>query len=106
LHSAFSRRRAARAETEETFMAVPTNPTDAELDDYIFFVFGMLGIDISVLPASDPTALVDQAAVLSACRARLRQNLQVLEYELDPQYHLASYYASPQAAWIAPRSKW
>ncbi len=86
-------------------MAEPTNPTDAELDEYILFTFGMLGIDISVLPALDPAALVDQSDVLSACRARLRQNLQVLEYELDPQYHLATYYASPQAAWIKPRTK-
>ena len=83
-------------------MAVPTAPTDAELDQYILFTFGMLGIDISVLPAADATALVDQADVLSACRSRIRQNLQVLEFELDPQYHLASYYASPQAAWTKP----
>jgi hypothetical protein len=86
-------------------MAEPTNPTDAELDEYILFTLGMLGIDISVLPASDPAALTDQSDVLSACRTRIRQNLQVLQYELDPQYHLASYYASPQAAWTAIRPK-
>jgi len=87
-------------------MAVPTAPTDAELDQFILFTLGMLGIDISVLPAADDTALVDQADVLSACRGRIRQNLQVLEFELDPQYHLATYYASPQAAWTATRQKW
>lgn len=86
-------------------MAEPTTPTDTELDDYILFTLGMLGIDISVLPALDPAALVDQSDVLSACRNRIRQNLQVLEFELDPQYHLATYYASPQAAWTARRSK-
>jgi len=86
-------------------MAQPTNPTDAELNEYIFFTLGMLGIDISVLPPADPAALVDQADVLSSCRGRIWQNLQVLEYELDPQYHLATYYASPQAAWIAPRDR-
>lgn len=86
-------------------MAEPTNPTDAELDDYIFFTLGMLGIDISVLPASDPAALVDQADVLSSCRGRIRDNLQVLQLELDPQYHLATYYASPQAAWTSTRSR-
>ncbi len=86
-------------------MADPTNPTDAELDEYILFTLGMLGIDISVLPASDPDALVDQADVLSSCRSRIRDNLRVLQLELDPQYHLATYYASPQAAWTAIRSK-
>jgi alpha-beta hydrolase superfamily lysophospholipase len=80
-------------------MATPTQPTDAELDDYIRFTLAMLGIDLSVLPPDDPDAAVDQADVLSACRSRIRQNLEVLE--LDPQYHLAAYYASPQNAWIA-----
>lgn len=86
-------------------MAEPTVPTDAELDEYILFTLGMLGIDISVLPASDPDALVDQADVLSSCRGRIRNNLQVLQLELDPQYNLATYYASPQAAWTSTRSK-
>lgn len=86
-------------------MATPTSPTDAELDEYILFTLGMLGIDISVLPASDPSALVDQGDVLSACRDRIRQNLQVLEFPLDPQYHLATYYASPQREWTTPLRK-
>ena len=80
-------------------MATPTNPTDAELDAYILTYLGMLGVDISVLPVSDENALVDQDAVLSACRNRIRQNLAVLEFELDVQYHLASYYATPQYFW-------
>jgi hypothetical protein len=83
-------------------MAVPTTPTDAELDAYILFTFGMLGIDISVLPPDDPDAPADQAGVLEACRDRIRDNLEVLEFALDPQYHLATYYASPQAAWTKP----
>ena len=86
-------------------MAEPTTPTDAELDAYIVFVLGMYGIDISVLPPLDDEALVDQASVLEACRDRIRQNLQVLEFELDPQYHLATYYASPQAQWTTPTSR-
>lgn len=80
-------------------MAEPTNPTDAELDEFIQFQLGMLGIDLSVLPVQDAAALMDQARVLSACRDRIRQNLQVLEFPLDPQFHLATYYASPQAQW-------
>ena len=83
-------------------MAVPTTPTDAELDAYILFTFGMLGIDISVLPLDDSSAPADQAGVLEACRERIRDNLEVLEFELDPQYHLATYYASPQAEWTKP----
>jgi hypothetical protein len=42
-------------------VAEPATPTDAELDDYIRFTLGMLGIDIAVLPALDPAALVDQS---------------------------------------------
>ncbi|MCW5893941.1 MAG: hypothetical protein KIT14_25840 [bacterium] len=80
-------------------MAVPTNPTDAELNAYILFRFGMLGIDISVLPFQDSTAQVDQVSVLSSCRSTLRQSLQLLDYELDVQTHIATYYASPQWAW-------
>ena len=83
-------------------MAVPTTPTDAELDAYILFTFGMLGIDISVLPLDDSSAPADQAGVLEACRDRIRDNLEVLEFELDPQYHLATYSASPQAEWTKP----
>lgn len=81
-------------------MATPTVPTDAELDAYILFVLGMLGIDISVLPVADDAAPADQAGVLEACRNRIRQNLEVLELPLDPQYNLAAYYAAPQNAWI------
>ncbi|HEV7734104.1 MAG TPA: hypothetical protein VGR62_18175 [Candidatus Binatia bacterium] len=83
-------------------MATPTNPTDAELDAYILLRFGMLGIDISVLPFNDPSAQVDQMSVLSGCRSTLRQSLQLLEYELDVQTHIAAYYASPQSAWTTP----
>lgn len=83
-------------------MAVPTNPTDAELDAYILFRFAMLGIDISVLPYEDDDAQVDQVSVLSSCRSTLRQSLQLLEYELDIQTHIATYYASPQWAWTQP----
>lgn len=83
-------------------MATPSTPTDAELDAYILFRFAMLGIDISVLPFDDDAAQVDQASVLSSCRSTLRQSLQLLEYELDVQTHIATYYASPQFAWTTP----
>jgi hypothetical protein len=83
-------------------MAIPTNPTDAELDAYILFRFAMLGIDISVLPVEDDNAQVDQVSVLESCRSTLRQSLQLLQYELDVQKHIATYYASPQSAWTTP----
>jgi hypothetical protein len=83
-------------------MATPTTPTDAELDAYILLYLGMVGIDISVLPADDDAALVDRAAVLSACRQRLRQNFEVLDLDLDVQYNLATYYATPQWFWTHP----
>lgn len=83
-------------------MATPTNPTDAELNAYILFRFGMLGIDISVLPYQDASAQVDQVSVLSGCRSTLRQSLQLLQYDLDVQTHIATYYASPQWAWTLP----
>ena len=83
-------------------MAEPTNPTDAELDAFIRFRLGMLGIDLSVLPVSDSSAPADQARALASMRTLLRQNLQVLEYPLDPQADIATYYASPQLAWTDP----
>lgn len=85
-------------------MATPTNPTDAELDAFIKLYLGVVGIDISVLPAADDSALVDQADVLSACRTRIRQNFQVLDLELDVQYNLATYYTSPQSIWTDPNT--
>ena len=86
-------------------MAEPTVPTDAELDQYILFRFGMLGIDISVLPYDDPAAAVTQLDVLESCRDVIRNALTVLEYPLDPQYTIATYYASPQSAWTDPAKK-
>lgn len=83
-------------------MAVPTNPTDAELDAFIQFRLGMLGIDLSVLPVDDPSAPVDQVRALASMRSTLRSQIQLLEYPLDPQTTIATYYASPQLAWTDP----
>lgn len=85
-------------------MADPTSPTDAELDAFIAFRLGMLGIDLSVLPYDDPTAPVDQLGAYESMRSTLRSQLQLLEYPLDPQYTIATYYASPQLAWTDPDS--
>lgn len=85
-------------------MADPTNPTDAELDAYIQFRLGMLGIDLSVLPVDDPSAPADQVRAFSTMRSTLRNQIQLLEFPLDPQYTIATYYASPQLAWTDPES--
>jgi hypothetical protein len=83
-------------------MADPTTPTDDELNAFILFRFAMLGIDISVLPFDDPDAQVDQVTVLEGCRDTIRQALTLLEYDLDAQSHIATYYAAPQSAWTTP----
>jgi len=85
-------------------MAQPTNPTDAELDAFIAFRLGMLGIDLSVLPYDDPSAPVDHVRAYAAMRSTLRSQIQLLEFPLDPQETIATYYASPQLAWTDPGS--
>lgn len=85
-------------------MADPTTPTDAELDAFIAFRLGMLGIDLSVLPFDDPDAPVDQLSCYETMRSTLRNNIVLMEFPLDPQYTIATYYASPQSAWTDPDS--
>ena len=60
-------------------MAVPP-PTDAELDTLATTYWALLGIDISVLPVSDPTAVVDQARCLTSARSTLRGEVAITEY--------------------------
>ena len=83
-------------------MAEPTTPTDEELNEFILFRLGMLGVDISVLPFDDDDALVTQQDVLASCRSTIRNARTVLEFPLDAQYTIATYYASPQSAWTDP----
>jgi hypothetical protein len=85
-------------------LADPTTPTDAELDAFIQFRLGMLGIDLSVLPVNDPSAPADQVRAFSSMRSTLRNQIQLLEFPLDPPYTIATYYASPQLAWTDPES--
>jgi hypothetical protein len=56
-------------------VADPAIPTDAELDAFIAFRLGMLGIDLSVLPVDDPNAPVDQASCYETMRNTLRTGL-------------------------------
>ena len=66
-------------------MAIPA-PTDAELDALAQSYWALLGIDISVLPENDPTAIVDQARCLSNARSTLRAEGPIMDFPgLDPQ---------------------
>src|SRR5690606_10552557 len=72
----------ARPRHRGVSMAQPTNPTDAELDAFIAFRLGMLGIDLSVLPYDDPSAPVDHVRAYAAMRSTLRSQIQLLEFPL------------------------
>lgn len=78
-------------------MAVP--PTDEDLNAYILTRFALMGIDISVLPASDPSAPMDQARVLTAARTTLRQDAEIAAYTPYQQADLAVLYPAPFAKW-------
>jgi hypothetical protein len=77
-------------------MAVPP-PTDAELDVLATTYWALLGIDISVLPAADPTAVVDQARCLAAARSTLRGEVGITDYA--GQADIAVLYPAPFAEW-------
>jgi hypothetical protein len=82
-------------------MAVP-EPTDADLDDLAQTYWALLGIDISVLPVDDPTAVADQARCLANARSTLRGEVPIQDYAgLDPQADLAVLYPVPFAQWTA-----
>ena len=75
-------------------------PTDAELDALAKTYLALLGIDISVLPVDDPTAVVDQARCLSNARSTLRSEVGITEFAgLDPQADVAVLYPAPFAEW-------
>ena len=80
-------------------MAV-AEPTDAELAQLAKTYWALLGIDISVLPVADPTAVVDQARCLTSARSTLRGEVPITAYGgLDPQADIAVLYPVPFAEW-------
>jgi hypothetical protein len=82
-------------------MAAPP-PTDAELDTLARSYWALLGIDISVLPVEDPTAVVDQVRCLASARSTLRGEVPIAEYAgLDPQADIAVLYPVPFSQWTA-----
>lgn len=79
----------------------PPPPTDEELDRYIRTRYALLGIDISVLPASDAEAPMDQERLLEHGRSVLRQDAAAADVVIDPQFHLPVPHPAPFTAWTA-----
>ena len=77
----------------------PTSPSDEELNAYILTRYALLGIDISVLPESDPDAPMDQARLLENARSILRQEVIAADFEIDAQFHLPVAHPAPFTAW-------
>jgi len=80
-------------------MPRPTPPTDAELDAYIRTRYALLGVDISVLPVSDPEAPMDQERLLRNGRSILRQEVAAADFPIDPQLHIPIPYPVQLTAW-------
>jgi hypothetical protein len=77
----------------------PPPPSDEELDTYIRTRYALLGIDISVLPESDPEAPMDQERLLANGRSILRQEVVAADFEIDPQFNLPVPHPAPFTAW-------
>ena len=73
----------------------PPVPSDEELDTYIRTRYALLGIDISVLPVSDSDAPMDQERLLRNGRSILRQDAEVADFEIDPQFNLPMPFPAP-----------
>ena len=78
----------------------PASPTDEELDRYILTRYALMGIDISVLPESDPDAPMDRRRLLANGRSILRQEVEAADFTIDPQLHLPQLYPAPFSAWV------
>ena len=74
-------------------------PDDEELDAYVRTRSALLGIDISVLPANDPDAPMDQRRLLENAREILRDDVAAADFEIDPQLHLPMPWPAPFTAW-------
>ena len=63
------------------------SPSDEELNVYIRTRYQLLGVDISVLPDSDPDAPMDQERLLENGRSILRQEVVAADFDIDPQFN-------------------
>lgn len=77
----------------------PPLPSDEELDRFIRTRYALLGIDVSVLPESDPDAPMDQERLLANGRDILRQDAEAADFEIDPQFNLPVPHPAPFVAW-------
>ena len=75
------------------------SPSDEELDVYIRTRYQLLGVDISVLPDSDPDAPMDQERLLENGRSILRQEVVAADFDIDPQFNLPVPHPAPFVAW-------
>lgn len=78
--------------TPQAPLAPPVDPagmqelSDEVLDTFIRVRLALAGVDLSVLPESDPEAPADQDRVLRSARGFLRNTVPRLSrFELDPQ---------------------
>ena len=75
------------------------SPSDEELNVYIRTRYQLLGVDISVLPDSDPDAPMDQERLLENGRSILRQEVVAADFDIDPQFNLPVPHSAPFVAW-------
>ena len=75
------------------------SPSDEELNVYIRTRYQLLGVDISVLPDSDPDAPMDQERLLENGRSILRQEVVAADFDIDPQFNLPVPHPAPFVAW-------
>jgi hypothetical protein len=77
-----------------------TPPTDDELDALIRTRLALIGIDLSVLPLSDPTAPADQTRILTSTRNVLRNSVTVIsDYNPDVERYPPVLYPAPLSEW-------
>ena len=75
------------------------SPSDEDLNVYIRTRYQLLGVDISVLPDSDPDAPMDQERLLENGRSILRQEVVAADFDIDPQFNLPVPHPAPFVAW-------
>lgn len=76
-----------------------TPPSEAEITALVMTRLRMLGVDISVLPADDPAAPMDQRRALSACRGAMADTQAISRYVLDAQQYPPILYPAPLTEW-------
>ena len=76
-----------------------TPPSDAELEAIARSTFALLNIDISVLPANDPAAPMDQARIIASSLSILRREPVLAAYAVNGQADVPALYPTPFYEW-------